>query len=416
MKSTGTIVVLFDDCLSRFGPLADLRATFEQRLGVLTSVERTMLVLGRVDALFPPDYLAAVVTERLLSNKTFVGRLPPHAQEVLLINGALDSLDDSATLALGEAIVTSDDRVAMARMLVKDAERFLEHPGDASRLARTVVRRPIARGQIIRAPWDLLGRLEQSIPADIALMNRTGELNDRSAAGVIRFGHHALLMDPTARVLPGAIIDTTEGPVLLAHGATIRPGAVVSGPVALLENSTIVDRAQIKARTVIGPDCKVGGEVGSTVFYGHSNKAHEGHLGDALVGEWVNIGAGTCSSNLLNTYGEVTSRLDAAGSNEKTGRTFYGGVIGDHAKFAILVALNTGSTIGTGAMVAVARPPTFVDRFAWLTPERSQSYRFNRFETTLRAVMSRRDRVPGEAYLARLRALHEAHASRAGLE
>ena len=274
----------------------------------------------------------------------------------------------------------------MARMLVKDAERFLEHPGDASRLARTVVRRPIARGQIIRAPWDLLGRLEQSIPADIALMNRTGELNDRSAAGVIRFGHHALLMDPTARVLPGAIIDTTEGPVLLAHGATIRPGAVVSGPVALLENSTIVDRAQIKARTVIGPDCKVGGEVGSTVFYGHSNKAHEGHLGDALVGEWVNIGAGTCSSNLLNTYGEVTSRLDAAGSNEKTGRTFYGGVIGDHAKFAILVALNTGSTIGTGAMVAAAAgcrlslelgailPPEGVALEAWLSCFPSYGY------------------------------------------
>ena len=118
MKSSGTIVVLFDDCLSRFGPLADLRATFEQRFGVLTCFERTMLVLGRVDALYPPEYLYAVVTERLISNKTLVGRLPPQTQEVLLINGALDSLDDSASLALGEAIVTSDARVAMARMLV----------------------------------------------------------------------------------------------------------------------------------------------------------------------------------------------------------------------------------------------------------------------------------------------------------
>ena len=91
-------------------------------------------------------------------------------------------------------------------------------------------------------------------------------------------------------------------------------------------------------------------------------------------------------------------------------------MIGDHAKFAILVALNTGSTIGTGAMIAVARPPSFVDRFAWLTPERSQSYRFNRFETTLRSVMARRNRAPGEAYIARLRALHEAHANRLGQE
>lgn len=416
MQSHGTIVALFDDGMSRFGPLADLRASFEQRLGVLTCIERTLFVLGRVDALFPPEHLSAIVTERLPSNKTLVGRLVANAPEVILINGSLDSLEDAASLILGEALMTSDNRVAMARLLAKDAERFLERPSDPSRLPRHVVRRPLTRGRTIRAPWDLLSRLEQSIPADIALMSRTGELNDRSVVGVIRFGHHALFMDPTARVLPGAIIDTTEGPVLLAHGATIRPGAVVSGPVALLENSTIVDRAQIKARTVIGPGCKIGGEVGSTVFYGYSNKAHEGHLGDALVGEWVNIGAGTCNSNLLNTYSEVTSRLDAAGTNEKTGRIFYGGIIGDHAKLAILVALNTGSTIGTGAMIAVPRPPTFVDRFAWLTPQRTQSYRFNRFETTLRAVMARRDRVPGDAYISRLRALHEVHANRVGAE
>ncbi len=410
MKSTGTIVALFDDGMSRFGPLADLRASFEQRLGVLSCIERTMFVLGRVDSLYPLEHLTAVVVERMASSKAMVARIDPTASEVILINGALDSLEDAATLTLGEAIITADHRVAMARLSRKDAERFLEGPADLTRLPHQVKRHPPKHGITLRAPWDLLGRLERSIPADIALMSRSGEWGDRSTTGVVRFGHHALFMDPTARVLPGAIIDTTGGPVLLAHGAVIRPGAVVTGPVALLENSTIIDRAQIKARTVIGPDCKVGGEVGSTVFHGCSNKAHDGHLGDAFVGEWVNIGAGTCSSNLLNTYGEVTTRLDASGTVERTGRTFYGGVIGDHAKVAIMVALNTGSTIGTGAMIAISRPPTFVDRFAWLTPERSQSYRFNRFETTLTAVMARRGRVVGPAYLARLRALHQAHA------
>jgi len=212
-------------------------------------------------------------------------------------------------------------------------------------------------------------------------------------------------------VLPGAVIDTTDGPVLLAAGAVIRPGAVVTGPVAVLDHATIIDRAQVKARSVIGPWCKVGGEVGSVVLQGFSNKAHEGHLGDAMVGEWVNIGAGTCNSNLLNTYGEVSTRLDAAGNTERTGRAFYGGVIADHAKIAILVALNTGSTVGTGAMIAVARPPMFVPRFAWMTPERTQPYRFGRFEETLRASMQRRGLSPGVAYLARLRDLHAAHGS-----
>ncbi len=413
MQSSGTIVAIFDDELSRFGPLADLRATFEQRLGVLTAIERACCVLGRVDALFPPEHLAAVVTERLPSPQTLVGRLPPHAVEVILINGAQDGLEGASSLALGEALVTGCNRVAMARLLKKDAEHFLSRRGDAENLPRHVARRPSRQGETVRLPWELLGRLDVSIAADIALLQRTREFSDRTAPGVVRFGHHALLVDPTAQILPGAIVDTTLGPVLLGAAATIRPGAVVSGPVAILDHSTVMDRAQIKARSVIGPHCKVGGEVGSVVFQGCSNKAHEGHLGDALVGEWVNIGAGTSNSNLLNTYGEVMSRLDFAGGNEKTGRTFYGGLIADHAKIAIMVALNTGSTIGTGAMVAVARPPTFVQRFAWLTPERAQSYRFARFESTVRAVMARRDRIPGEAYLARLRALHDAHAQRA---
>ncbi|MSR43835.1 MAG: hypothetical protein EXS15_00540 [Phycisphaerales bacterium] len=416
MRSPGTIVALFDDGLSRFGPLGDLRATFEQRLGALTCIERTMRVLGRVDALYPQEHLLAVVTERVASTTTLVGRFPNHAGEVILINGALDSLEDAASLTVGEAIVTTDDRVAMARLTSAESQRFLERARGADGLPHHITRRPLGHGQTIKTPWELLGRLEQSIPADIGLLSRSGELTDRASAGVTRFGHHALFVDPTARVCPGAIIDTTDGPVLLAHGATVRPGAVVCGPVAVLDHSTVLDRALIKARTVIGPHSKIAGEVGSTVIAGYSNKAHEGHIGDMLIGEWVNLGAGTCNSNLMNTYGEVMTRLDAAGSNESTGRVFYGGVIGDHAKTSILVALNTGSTIGTGAMIAIPRPLNFVERFAWLTPERSQSYRFNRFESTVRAVMARRNRIPPDAYLGRLRALHEAHFHAAGTD
>ncbi len=413
MRSTGPIVALFDDGQTRFGPLGDLRASFEQRLGVLTAIERTKLVLGRVDALFPQEHLSAVITERQSNGGALVGRLPPDAHEVILINGALDCLEDAADLCSGETILSPEGRVVMGRWPLALAHSFLDRLASNDRHPPKTPVRAMAHGQLIGAPWNLLERLAVSIPADIALLSRNGEMTDRVSVGVQRFGNHPLLMDPTARVLPGAIIDTTDGPVLLAHGAIVRPGAVVCGPVAVLEHSSIMDRALIKARTVIGPECKVGGEVGSTVFQGFSNKAHEGHLGDALIGEWVNLGAGTCNSNLMNTYGEVTTRLDASGSIERTNRVFYGCIIADHAKCAILVAINTGSTIGTGAMIALARPVTFVDRFAWLTADRSQSYRFDRFESALTAVMARRGRVPGEAYLARLRALHEAHAHRA---
>lgn len=409
MHASGTVVALFDDGRSRLGPLADLRASFDQRLGALTCHERAHGVLGRVDAVFPQDHLLALVTERYAHAPISVGQIPTGATQVVLINGALDCLADAADLNLGDALLTDDDTVAMTRLSVSDASKFLEKGPTIAHLPSTACRRALSSGRVVRAPWQLLDRLGESLVADIATIGRTGEMTDRVASGVIRFGHGPLQMDPTARVLPGATIDTTEGPVFLGPGAIVRPGAVLCGPVAILAHSTIIDRALIKGRTVVGPYCKVGGEVGSCVFQGFSNKAHEGHLGDALVGEWVNIGAGACNSNLLNTYGEVSTRLDATGSHERTGRQFYGGIIGDHAKIAILVAMTTGSTIGTGAMIAVSRPPAFVERFAWLTPERSQSYRFERFETAMAAVMTRRKIDPGPAYVARLRALHGAH-------
>lgn len=411
MTEHATQVVLFDDGLSRFGPLSDLRSSFEQRLGALTCLERARIVLGRVDAVYPLEHLQAVCTERHGLSGTGVSQLPVGSGDVILINGTLDSLEDVATLGANAVRASADGRLAMARLARRDAERVLERPAYWARTLSAAQRAPLAHGHLVGAPWDLLNRLERSLPADIALLSRSGEWGDRITTGVHRFGHHALFMDPTAKVLPGAVIDTTDGPVLLAAGAVIRPGAVVTGPVAVLDHATIIDRAQVKARSVIGPWCKVGGEVGSVVLQGFSNKAHEGHLGDAMVGEWVNIGAGTCNSNLLNTYGEVSTRLDAAGNTERTGRAFYGGVIADHAKIAILVALNTGSTVGTGAMIAVARPPMFVPRFAWMTPERTQPYRFGRFEETLRASMQRRGLSPGVAYLARLRDLHAAHGS-----
>lgn len=409
MAEHGTQVALFDDGLSRFGPLADLRASFEQRLGVMTCVERARIVLGRVDSVWPLEHLQAICTERFGAAKVLVSRLPEGSGDVILVNGSLDALDDAAALGANSVRVTADGRLALARLSRADALRVLEQPSRWRRVTEGKHSVPLGHGQLVSAPWELLGILERSVPADIALLSKSGEWGS-TTTGVQRFGHAPVLVDPTARVLPGAVIDTTEGPVLLAAGSVVRPGAVVCGPVAVLENSTVIERALVKARTVIGPCCKVGGEVGSVVMQGYSNKAHDGHLGDALVGEWVNIGAGTCNSNLMNTYGEVHTRLDAAGSTERTGRVFYGGVLADHAKVAILCALNTGTTVGTGAMVAVPRPPTFVPRFAWMTPERTQAHRFARFEETMRAAMQRRGLVPSPAYCARLKALHQAHA------
>ena len=154
--------------------------------------------------------------------------------------------------------------------------------------------------------------------------------------------------------------------------------------------------------------CKVGGEVGGTIFQGYSNKAHDGHLGDSWVGKWVNFGAGTANSNLLNTYGRVKMRLEPHGPAHCTGLRFVGTFVGDHVKFAINTRIMTGTVVGTGAMIATtAPPPAVVRRFAWLTDSGEQVYRFEEFIKTATTMMARRDKEPSEPYLHALRALSE---------
>jgi hypothetical protein len=158
--------------------------------------------------------------------------------------------------------------------------------------------------------------------------------------------------------------------------------------------------------------------VGGTIFEGFSNKGHDGYLGDSYVGEWVNLGAGTTNSNLLNTYGEVIARPlvgGKAGSNERTGETFLGCVLGEHVKTAICTRIMTGSIVGTGTMfAATAALSGTVPAFSWCTDSAAdvgkagvsiKPYRFDKFLEVARAAMARRKVTPGEAYVERMRSV-----------
>jgi UDP-N-acetylglucosamine diphosphorylase/glucosamine-1-phosphate N-acetyltransferase len=209
----------------------------------------------------------------------------------------------------------------------------------------------------------------------------------------------------------GVIFDTSTGPILVDRGAEVRHGSVITGPAWIGPKCIVMDRSVIKARTVLGPQCRGAGEIGSAIFQACSNKAHDGHLGDALLGEWVNLGAGTVNSNLLNTYGEVAMRLSPDAPLERTGRQFMGCIVGDHVKLAIGTRVMTGTSIGTGTMWASGKAVSgAVGSFAWVTDDGERRFRLDKFMDIARTVMARRGREPGAAECARLSALHGAGA------
>ncbi|MSR17953.1 MAG: hypothetical protein EXS00_02105 [Phycisphaerales bacterium] len=375
-------VVLFDDGRLDLGPLSDLRSSFQQRTGALTMIERILLMTGSA-----PGIISAGSTE------------VPRSEDLLLVNGALLCGAGILEMARGSSLRTFEGRLAAARCTGQEAEALLSGSDDGAPGSIP------DNWRLLERPWDLLGALSERITLDIALRERLGGLQTRAADE----GSHKVLVAPDAHIGAGVIFDTRLGPVLIEQGASVEAGAVICGPASIGKGSVVSPRAIIRPGTSVGPHCKVGGEISNTVFQGYSNKAHDGYLGDALVGEWVNLGAGTLNSNLLNTYGEVVMRLRSSGSIERTGRQFMGCLIGDHVKTAIGTRIMTGAAVGTGSMYAASTAiKGVIAPFSWCTDDGSRAYRVEKFLEVARAVVTRRGQVLSAADENRLRTLHAA--------
>jgi len=214
-------------------------------------------------------------------------------------------------------------------------------------------------GMVLHGVYDLLPALERLLPDDLrALLGDTDPL----PAGSIVLGDPAAIALRDAAVEPGVVFDARHGPVVIESGAEIRAGTRLEGPLWIGANAHVLG-GPVRA-SAIGPRVNVRGEVSSCVFLGYANKAHDGFVGHSVIGRWANLGAGTITSNLKNTYGRV--RLEVATTVLETDLQFLGSLIGDHAKTAIGTLLSTGTVIGTGASVFDAvRAPKYVPPFAW---------------------------------------------------
>jgi UDP-N-acetylglucosamine diphosphorylase/glucosamine-1-phosphate N-acetyltransferase len=166
---------------------------------------------------------------------------------------------------------------------------------------------------------------------------------------------------------------------------------LMRGPVAVCEQAVIKMGAKIYGATTIGPCCKVGGEINNTVFFANSNKSHDGYLGNAVIGEWCNLGADTNCSNLKNNYDKVKIWDEAANRSVQTGLTFCGLMMGDHSKCAINTMFNTGTVVGVSCNIfGGGFPEKFVRSFSWGGSDGITKYDFNRAMETAARVMERR--------------------------
>jgi UDP-N-acetylglucosamine diphosphorylase/glucosamine-1-phosphate N-acetyltransferase len=163
-----------------------------------------------------------------------------------------------------------------------------------------------------------------------------------------------------------AILNAEPGPIYLGVNSQVQEGAIIRGPFALGEGSIINMGGKMRGDTTIGPDCKVGGEISNSIVFAHTNKAHDGFLGNSVLGEWCNLGADTNTSNMKNTYDTVRLWNTAKGGFDNTGLTFCGLIMGDHSKSGINTMFNTGTVAGVNANIfGAGYPPNHIPSFSW---------------------------------------------------
>ncbi len=384
--------------------MTDLRSAVDLRSGIFTTAERLSRTVGLPTiGMVVPKSLETVVGSA--HPDVSVNVLPDGEGPFLVLNARLLELSEGPLPSLGAALVDAEDQsIGIAVLDRSTLESLIEH----GELPRGVTQAASTDLRLARAAWDVFATAGSRIALDLKLVGEhAGQSIDPIASGATVLGDHRVWVSESAEIDPGVVLDARGGAIYIGAGVHLGVHAVFHGPCAVLDQTRIADHAMIKANTVIGPHCRIGGEVGGTVFQGFANKSHDGHLGDSWVGAWVNLGASTVNSNLLNTYGEVTMRLTPDGPRIRSGRQFLGCVIGDHAKTAIGTRIMTGTSIGTGAMVATSTPPPAATAaFAWLTDDGSRSYRFEKFIEVARAVMGRRNIELGVAVEDRLRVLH----------
>ncbi len=368
-----------------WAPFAGTAPLCELRAGAWRLRERWERALGTATA----GVIAAHATARHTASSPKVVR----AQDVTGAAWVVDALfaPNLPLRPIGDAKRLLHDRRAVPSRL--DAGQAWTGPFDGGNGI-------VIEGRALRSAADLVTALELFLFTDTLAGLEGG--TDPIPDGTIVLGNPGAVALRGAALEPGVVLDVRKGAIVLERGVQVRSGTRLEGPFWAHAETLLLGGAM--RHVSAGPHCRLHGEISTSVFTGWTNKSHDGFVGHSVVGAWVNLGAGTITSNLKNTYGTV--RLDIGTERIETDRHNLGALIGDHVKTAIGTLLPTGSVVGAGAnLFDEVRAPKYVPPFAWggRGPARLDA---DAFVAVAKRVLPRRD-VPVDAAMEEaLRAMH----------
>lgn len=337
--------ILFDASRNSLLPLTYTRPVCDIRIGILTIREKWEKYLGEKTSTITEDYLSAKYpTEQ--------------SEEMMLINGSIcptpKLLKAIKGLKVGQALVCQGNVVAMYKtkaqfLSEEDSTQEIEVEYDFIKINNT---------------WDIFVLNDKALREDFELLTQNRKSAPLSSTNRV-VGEQNIFVEEGA-VVEFAILNAKEGLIYIGKDAEVMEGSIVRGPFAMCEHSVLKMASKIYGATTLGPYVKVGGEVSNVVIFGYSNKAHDGFIGNSVIGEWCNIGADTNASNLKNTYEEVRVWSIEKNTFVPTGQTFFGTIMGDHSKCGINTMFNTGTVIGVSSNIyGHGYQRNYIPSFAW---------------------------------------------------
>lgn len=368
-------LIVFDPKATRQNllPLTFTRPVAAIRVGILTIAEKWSYRLKS-------DFYYH--TQPYLSHK-YTG---PHYGEgpFIYINGSVcpDNLlvSDVEMLRPGQVLMFGDTVIAFISRQIANPEQAafefeqVHHSGD-----------PV----IIEHLWDIFSLNGKELDKDFDVVTHGRQSAPIDGTNVV-INPEKVFVEPGAKVL-ASTLNASSGPIYIGKSSEVMEGSLVRGPFALCDHSALKLGTKIYGPTTIGPHSKVGGEINNSVIFGYSNKAHDGFLGNSVIGEWCNIGADSNNSNLKNNYAEVKLWSYVKGGFEGTGLQFCGLIMADHAKCGINTMFNTGTVVGVSCNVFGAGfPRNFIPDFSWGGAQGLSTYAIPKAFETAKLVFERR--------------------------
>ncbi|MCF6158169.1 MAG: hypothetical protein E3K32_06300 [wastewater metagenome] len=377
-------------------PLIYTRAVFELRCGLLTFLERICKYYsGATITLFCRDYLFNVLQEKYpyRINSLFVTD-----NTYLFVNGRA-IFSTSIPIEGEEEIGIQDNTIIYARLKGENLKKvspdtFLTKNG--IELFKGII--PVVNIQVpmVHYFWDIISLNRSQIEKDFMIFVKEGSISGRIYDGAYFMNKDKIFIGRDSQIKPGCVLDAENGPIYIGDHVTIAPNTTIEGPVYVGNYSTVQSNSRLRGGTNVGEFCKIGGEIVNTIFHGYSNKQHDGFLGDSYVGLWVNMGASTVNSNLLNTYGNI--RIQLRNDTINTGKMFLGAVIGDNTKTAINTVIMTGSVFGFACNIITSTyPPKYLPSFTWCSSNGLKVYTLEKALQVAKIVMKRRNKEMTQA-------------------